>query len=67
MLVLYLPNLRASSAFLTSVFLSRIKSSHLLLGGKSRFMTYVGVFPLNLRDKHQRKNSKKALKKHLTK
>lgn len=67
MLVLYLLSFKASSAFHTSVFLSCIKLSHLLLAGKSRFMTYVGTFPLNLKDKYQSSNLKKALKKHLTK
>lgn len=43
--------LNAKLCFHTSVFLSRINSSHLLLGGKSRFMIYVGTFPLNLKEK----------------
>lgn len=51
MLVLYVLILNANSAFPTSVFLARINSSHLLLGGKSRFMMYVGTFPLNLNEK----------------
>lgn len=54
------------STFHTSVFLSCIKLSHLLLGGKSRFMTYVGTFPLNLKGKYHNSNLKKALKERLT-
>lgn len=46
-------NLRAKALFHTSVFLSLINLSHLLLGGKSRFMMYIGTVPLNLKNEYQ--------------